>query len=210
VGAHYDHIGYRDLETEEGGPNNGADDNGSGTVLLMEMARQFNFFVAQGGTGDRDRRSVLFAAFGAEEQGLLGSCHYVHQQPVVALAQTKAMMNFDMVGRLRNETLFISGGETSDAWNSLMANANEPELGLAISFSSCRGCTDHACFWQAGIPFTGFFTGFHDEYHAPGDDVELINFQGMVRIGDLAIRALNRLVVMPDSPTLSVSFSLAG
>ena len=79
---------------------NGADDNGSGTTLVLEMARQFRAFVDAGGTGSRDRRSVLFALFGAEEQGVLGSCAYVYGTPAVPLNRTVAMMNFDMVGRL--------------------------------------------------------------------------------------------------------------
>jgi Zn-dependent M28 family amino/carboxypeptidase len=206
VGAHYDHIGFRNLGSENYGPNNGADDNGSGTVLILEMGRLFQAYVEAGGMGGRDRRSVLFAAFGAEEQGLLGSCSYVHGTPTVPLGRTRAMMNFDMVGRLRGETVFLSGGETSNAWSSLVANSNEPELNLPLSESSCTGCTDHVCFWQAGIPFLGFFTGLHDEYHGPGDDVPLIDFPGMVRIGELALRVLSRLTVMPEGPVFKQAY----
>jgi len=203
VGAHYDHIGFRDLPDESLGPNNGADDNGSGTVLILEMARILRAYVDAGGMASRDRRSVLFAGFGAEEDGLLGSCSYVHGNPAVPLAQTKAMMNFDMVGRLRDETLFLSGGETSNVWGPLAGNSNQPDLAAPLSTSSCTGCTDHVCFWQAGIPFLGFFTGLHNEYHGPGDDVELINFSGMVQVGSMAIRALSRLLVMEEAPPLT-------
>jgi len=206
VGAHYDGIGFRNLDDEDHGPNNGADDNGSGTVLVLEMARALKNYVDAGGMGSRDRRSVLFAAFGAEEQGLLGSCSYVHGVPAVPLGQTRAMMNFDMVGRLRSNTVYISGAETSWVWNPLVTNSNESTLSLAISESSCTGCTDHACFWQAGIPFVGFFTGLHDEYHGPDDDVDLIDFSGMSRIGVLALRVLIRLVVMPEAPPLTGTY----
>ena len=210
VGAHYDHIGFRGLDDESQGPNNGADDNGSGTVMILEMARAFQAYVDAGGTASRDRRSVLFAAFGAEEQGLLGSCAYVYGEPAIPLTQIRAMMNFDMVGRLRENTVFLSGGETSPAWSPLVQNSNEPGLDLALSESSCTGCTDHACFWRAGIPFLGFFTGLHPEYHGPDDDTELIDFPGMVRIGELALRVLNRLVVMPESPPLTGTYPSAG
>jgi hypothetical protein len=210
VGAHYDHIGFRDLVDEGQGPNNGADDNASGTALILELARIFRGYLDAGGMGSRPRRSVLFAAFGAEEEGLLGSCTYVNGFPAVPLAKTRAMMNFDMVGRLRSNTLYLSGGETSWVWSPLVTNANEPILTLANSEASCTGCTDHACFWQANIPFVGFFTGLHDEYHRPGDDVELIDFSGMGRIGVLAMRILNRLVVMPEGPPLSGAYPPQG
>ena len=210
IGAHYDHIGYRGLSTEDQGPNNGADDNGSGTVLVLEMARVFRSYVDAGGMGSRSRRSVLFAAFGAEEQGLLGSCNYVHAAPAVPLDHTRAMMNFDMVGRLRENTIYISGDETSSRWQPLVSNSNQTELSLAIRTPSCTGCTDHVCFWQAGVPFVGFFTGLHDEYHRPEDDADLINYPGMVRVGDLALRVLSRLVVMAEPPALSGVFPASG
>lgn len=202
VGAHYDHIGFRNLPDETQGPNNGADDNGSGTVLILELARILQDYVDSGGMAARDRRSVLFAGFGSEEDGLLGSCSYVYENPAVPLAQTKAMMNFDMVGRLRNETVYLSGGETSDLWAPLTANSNFPALVAPLSTSSCTGCTDHVCFWREGIPFLGFFTGMHEEYHAPGDDVGTIDFPGMVQVGTVALRALSRLMVTEDPPVL--------
>ena len=202
VGAHYDHVGFRNLEDRSGGPNNGADDNGSGTVLVLEMARLLQAYVDAQGMAGTDRRSVLFMGFGAEEEGLLGSCHYVFEAPVVPLSQTRAMMNFDMVGRLRG-VLTVSGQETADDWTSLVANANAPDVPLVMRQTSSASGTDHACFWMAGVPWVGFFTDFHDEYHNQGDDVELINFPGMVGIGELAFRVLTRLLVMPESPAFT-------
>jgi hypothetical protein len=199
VGAHYDHVGFRNLDSEDGGPNNGADDNGSGTVLMLEMARMLQSYVDGGGMPDTPRRSVLFMGFGAEEEGLLGSCHYVFEAPVRPLTLTRAMMNFDMVGRLR-QVLVVSGQETSADWAPLVANANAPRLALFRPETSSSGGTDHACFWQAGIPWVGFFTDFHDEYHSPADDVELINFPGMIGIGELGFRILTRLLTMPEAP----------
>ncbi len=202
VGAHYDHVGVREVDGGLLSIHNGADDNGSGTVTILEMARVLQGYVDQGGMASRDRRSVLFAAFGAEELGLLGSCHYVREAPAVPLALTKAMMNFDMVGRLRSNTVYLSGFETSAGWAPLASNSNSPSL-LLSPRQSCTGCTDHACFWQAGIPFMGFFTGLHSEYHQPGDDVELINFQGMSQIGELGLRSLIRLMVAQETPPYS-------
>jgi hypothetical protein len=199
VGAHYDHVGVREVAEGVLAIHNGADDNGSGTVTILEIARLLQAYVNQAGTASRNRRSVLFAAFGGEEAGLLGSCHYVHEAPVVPLAMTRAMMNFDMVGRLRSNTVYLSGFETSPAWQPLASDANSPSLLISVR-QSCTGCTDHACFWQAGIPFIGFFTGFHDEYHQPEDDVEFIDFQGMSRIAELGLRALIRLMVVPETP----------
>lgn len=202
VGAHYDHLGVRDVGEGVTAVYNGADDNGSGTVTILEMARILERYVDEGGMASRPRRSVIFAAFGAEEVGLVGSCHYVHEAPAVPLQQTKAMLNFDMVGRLRDNTVFLSGFETSSAWQPLADNSNAPSL-LLSPRQSCTGCTDHACFWQVGIPFMGFFTGSHPEYHRPEDDVETINFQGLKQVGELALRSLIRLMVDPEAPPFS-------
>jgi hypothetical protein len=201
VGAHYDHIGFRGLPDGGAGPNNGADDNASGTALVLEMARLLRSWLDRGGMAGTDRRSVLFIGFGAEEEGLLGSCHYVFEAPAVPLSVTRAMLNFDMVGRLRDDVLVVSGRETAGAWPSLVENANAPGLVLVGPVHSSPTGTDHACFWQAGIPWLGFFTGYHDQYHTPLDDVALIDFPGLERIGDLGLRILARLMVMPRAPT---------
>ena len=200
IGAHYDHIGYRDLPDTTQGPNNGADDNASGTVLVLETARVLEDYIERDGMAGTDRRSVLFIAFGAEEEGLLGSCHYVFDAPAVPLERTVAMMNFDMVGRLRHDVLVVSGQETAAEWPPVLTDSNAPGLSLYRPEHSAPSGTDHACFWQAGIPWLGFFTDFHDEYHTPADDVELINFPGLERIGALSIRVLTRLMVVPQAP----------
>jgi hypothetical protein len=200
VGAHYDHVGFRGLESEIGGPKNGADDNASGTALVLEMARLLREYAADYGMADLPRRSVLFVGFGAEEEGLLGSCHYVFGAPAVPLGSTRAMLNFDMVGRLRAEGLLVSGQETASSWGSMVANANAPGLNTVRPLESGGWGTDHACFWQARIPWVGFFTGFHPEYHAQEDDTDLINFPGLSQIGELGLRILVRLMVAPDPP----------
>jgi hypothetical protein len=200
VGGHYDHIGYRNLPDESQGPNNGADDNASGTAMVLEMARVFSDASGRGGKAPSPRRSILFAFWGAEEEGLLGSCHYVYEAPKAPLGWTGALMNFDMVGRLRGDTLVVSGGETSPVWNALVLEANTPALTILRPQNSSPSGTDHSCFWQTGIPWVGFFTRLHPEYHTPLDDVELINLPGMVRVGELAMRILAQLVIMPRAP----------
>ena len=93
--------------------------------------------------------------------------------------------------------------------NPYQANANAPELPLVRPDQSPSSGTDHVCFWRAGIPWLGFFTGFHDEYHKPADDVELVDFSGIARIGELSLRILSRLMVMPVAPELVVCFPSA-
>jgi hypothetical protein len=207
VGAHYDHIGVREQPDGTMGINNGADDNASGTALVLEMARIFQAQVASGGIPTPDRRSVLFAAFGAEEQGLLGSCHYAMVSPAEPVALTRAMMNFDMVGRLRNDVLQVFGFESSDAWADMVENANHPDLTLSAP-PPCVACTDFACFRDRGVPYVWFFTGTHEQYHTPADDVSLINFPGLVEVGEVALRVLSRLTVMPEGPSSLLSGNL--
>ena len=197
VGAHYDHIGVREQEDGTMGINNGADDNASGTVLILEMARVFREYVASGAMPVEDRRSVLFAAFGAEEVGLLGSCHYASHAPAVPISMTRAMMNFDMVGRLRDRVLLVRGFETSGDWASMAINANHPNL-ILYDPPPCENCSDFACFRNEGVPYIWFFTGIHEQYHTPTDDVEWINFPGLAEIGEVSLRVLTRLAVMPE------------
>lgn len=202
VGAHYDHIGLE--ERPDGGVeiNNGADDNASGTALILEMARVFQGYVHSGGITTPDRRSVLFAAFGAEEEGLLGSCHFALESPPVPIESVRAMMNFDMVGRLRDEVLQVGGSENSGEWANMVVNANSPGL-ILFDLPPCPTCSDFACFRDRGVPYIWFFTGHHGQYHTPADDLGLINFPGLVQVGEVALRVLTRLVVMPKGPRVS-------
>ncbi len=200
VGAHYDHIGLREQDDGTMGINNGADDNGSGTVLMLEMARVFQAYVAAGGMPTPNRRSVLFAAFGAEEEGLLGSCHYAFQSPLAPSSTTRAMMNFDMVGRLRDEVLLVRGFESSNEWANMVVNANSPGL-ILFDPLPCDYCSDFACFRDQGVPYLFLSTGGHQQYHSPADDVELINFTGLREVGEVGLRVVIRLAVMPEAPT---------
>jgi len=180
LGAHYDHVGLGYFGST-GGPSaagkihNGADDNGSGTVSLMELAEWFS-------AGDhRPRRSLLFIAFTGEERGLLGSRHYV-AHPTVPLEDTVAMLNMDMVGRSKDGRLEMGGVGTAEGLQALVATANEKH-GLKITWDQ-QGVapTDSTSFFRKGLPVLFFFTGLHADYHKPTDDVALINFADMTRI----------------------------
>jgi len=199
VGAHYDHIGLREQPDGAVEINSGADDNASGTALLLEIARIYRAHVDDGGVPTPSRRSVVFVGFGAEEEGLLGSCHYAAHSPAEPIEATRAMMNLDMVGRLRNGVLHVRGLESSGAWANMVVNANDSDL-ILYAPPTCQACTDFACFRDRGVPHIGFFTGTHDQYHTPADDVELINFPGLVEVGNIALRVLSRLVVVPNGP----------
>ena len=180
LGAHYDHVGLGYFGSTGGAAaagkiHNGADDNGSGTVTLMELAEHF----ARG--ENRPRRSLLFIAFTGEERGLLGSRHYV-EHPTVPLADTVAMLNMDMVGRSRKGRMQMGGVGTAKGLKELVAKANESH-GLVMEWDP-QGVapTDSTSFFRKGLPVLFFFTGLHEDYHKPSDDVERINFDDMTRI----------------------------
>lgn len=200
VGAHYDHVGFHQVEPESVVVFNGADDNGSGTALLLEIARYLRHYLNAGVGQSLDRRSIMFVAFGAEEAGLLGSWHFIQNPPsTVERTDITAMVNLDMVGRLRSNRLYAFGAYTSDLWVPLLEENNVDGLELVVPTSVSRG-SDHYPFYEHHIPVLSFYTGTHDQYHQPEDDVDLINAEGMVRIGNLAIEVLLELLVREQPP----------
>lgn len=183
IGAHYDHLGLGGPESLAARPvgaiHHGADDNASGTSALLELARVMA--VA------RPRRSIVFIAFSAEELGLLGSAAYT-KNPVVPLASTVAMLNMDMVGRLRNDALTIGGVGTSPAWQPLLERLNSTANGNRFKMSFNQdgfGPSDHQSFYVRDVPVLFFFTGTHDDYHKPSDTSEKVNSAGATRIAAL-------------------------
>ncbi len=180
LGAHYDHVGLG-LFGSTGGPaaagkiHNGADDNGSGTIALMELAEWFS-------KGEnRPRRSLLFIAFTGEERGLLGSRYYV-DNPTVALADIVLMLNMDMVGRSREGRVQVGGVGTAKGLKDLVAAENKPH-DLNITWDpQGTAPSDSTSFFRKGLPVLFFFTGLHPDYHRPSDDIEKINFADMERI----------------------------
>jgi aminopeptidase YwaD len=189
IGAHYDHLGLGGPESLAANPeaqiHHGADDNASGTSALLELARTMSSDRA------KVKRSVIFMAFAAEEMGLLGSAAYT-KNPPVPLASTVAMLNMDMVGRLRNGSLFVGGVGTSPVWKPLLdkvnANVQGPEatgqrfqLGIG---QDGFGPSDHQSFYVKDIPVLFFFTGSHDDYHKPSDTAEKVNAEGTRQIAE--------------------------
>ena len=197
IGAHYDHLGRGGWGSLATGANveihNGADDNASGTAVLLEAARQLAT------DPNPRRRNVIFAAFTGEELGLYGSKRYV-QDPLAPLADTIAMLNLDMVGRLRQDRLTVYGVGTADEWPVWLSKAaTGPKLGI-VGEASGFGPSDHAPFYERGVPVLHFFTGFHAEYHRPPDDVELLNIPGMRRITTLLCEMVRQLDAAPKRP----------
>ncbi len=183
IGAHYDHLGLggRDsLEPESNEPHNGADDNASGTAALLQVARM----LLQ--RRDRLQRDVLFVAFSGEETGLLGSTQMTRQPPPGAAPEgLVAMLNMDMVGRLRNNRLSALGTESAEEWNDIIEPlCAELRLGCELGGSG-YGPSDQMPFYTAGVPVVHFFTGAHEDYHKPSDDAEAINAAGGLRIAEL-------------------------
>lgn len=193
IGAHYDHLGYGEvgsLMPEPGEIHHGADDNASGTAAIMELAR----LLAQ--NRDRLKRSVLVIAFSAEEEGLLGAAHFV-QNPTVPRENIVAMLNFDMVGRMTNNRVSVSGVGTAAEWESILKAANTDNLTLQLS-ASASGGSDHMPFMQRSIPVLFFFTGMHPDYHRSSDTWDKINHEGQAQIVALAERVVYETANRPE------------
>jgi aminopeptidase YwaD len=180
VGAHYDHLGV-----VGGALYPGADDNASGTAVVVGLARAF------AAAGPRER-TLVFALFGAEEIGLVGSGHYV-RQPAVPLAKTVAMLNFDMVGRLGDAAVNVSGAESGQGLRDLVAESGRA-LGTKVDLhDSPFGPSDHTRFYDGGAPVLFFHTGGHGDYHRPGDTADKLDAAGMARVAALGARLVERL-----------------
>ena len=189
IGAHYDHIGLGHYGTRnsstEGQVHHGADDNASGTAVLLELARRLS------GSEFKPARTIVFAAFSAEELGLFGSRHYVNHPPV-QLSSTKAMINLDMVGRLRDSRVTVFGTRTAEELSGVVKSAAR-ELGLEISESDGIGRSDHMSFYGKKIPALHFFTGVHSDYHGPGDTWDKLNLEGMAKISELVLATVRSI-----------------
>ncbi len=216
IGAHYDHLGFGgqgSLAINSKEIHHGADDNASGTAALIELAKYFS-------SVRKNKRTLIFIAFSGEEEGLLGSKFYVNN-PVAPLEKTIAMINMDMIGRLRENKLTVGGIGTASEWRTMIT----PQKFVPVSLEAMKpagamlnlqlsedgfGPSDHSSFYGKQIPVLFFFTGSHEDYHKPSDTSEKINFAGLQMVMNL----VKGLVVEIDStekrPTYTVAKSSGG
>jgi hypothetical protein len=180
LGAHYDHLGL-----VRGTLHPGADDNASGTAVVVALARSF------AALGPLDR-TLIFALFGAEEIGLVGSGHYV-RQPSVSIERTVAMLNFDMVGRLGQSPLTVAGVESGRGLRQVVTDAAAAQSTSVTLRDAPFGPSDHSRFYDAGAPVLFFHTGSHADYHRPGDTADKLDATGMARVALLGAHIAERL-----------------
>ena len=201
IGAHYDHLGrggQGSMRPHVNAIHYGADDNASGTTALIETARQL---VRQG----RPARSVVFVAFTVEEEGLLGSQHFVANPPI-PLDRIVAMLNMDMVGRVRNAVMYIGGAGTAEPFDDLLRRVDDAS---PLEFKNMGrggfGPSDHMSFALKKIPVLFFFSGMHPQYHTPADTPDRINYKGIAESVAAAHAIVNELATMPKSQYVATS-----
>jgi aminopeptidase YwaD len=228
IGAHYDHLGrggQGSLAANSKEIHHGADDNASGVSAMLELARQF-------AKEKKNKRTIIFIAFGGEEEGLLGSQFYVNN-PAFPLAKTVAMINMDMVGRLNENKLTIGGIGTASGWKNLIEAKNLQQINalslvkltnipeskelpintkinapFQLSLSEDGfGPSDHSSFYGKQIPVLFFFTGTHNDYHKPSDTAEKINYDGLLKITNFVGEIVKAIDANPTRPTYAVAKS---
>ncbi len=188
IGAHYDHLGMGgrySLAPDRHEPHLGADDNASGTASLLEIARAL--------TAQKEAllRDVLIVAFSAEESGVLGSSYFVRNAQVPSAAGVRAgdvvaMLNLDMVGRMRDNHLSVLGADSATEWPALVEPACRAARVDCTLSGDGYGPSDQLPFYSAGVPVLFFFTGAHADYHKPSDTVDRINAAGAAQSAQIA------------------------
>ena len=198
VGAHYDHLGYGGEGSGSLAPDlraihNGADDNASGSAGLLEAARLL--------AASPPARTVIFAAFSGEEEGLLGSQHLVQHLPV-AKERVVAMLNLDMVGRPKEgRGLTVGGTGTATEWPHLLEAVNANHHLTLTPSKGGFGASDHSSFYGADVPVLFFFTGAHEDYHRPSDDPATLDYRGMARVVQFATDVARAVADGPARPS---------
>lgn len=197
VGAHYDHCGLGDVPGAMGNRgeiHHGADDNASGTAVVVALARKI--------AAQPLPRSVVVILFDAEERGLLGSKHYC-QSPLVPLEQTIAMINCDMVGRSYEGYLFAGGVGSSPVWNDLLTKAVQSESALVKKVErddGALGPSDHDSFYRRDVPVLFFFTNCHRDYHQPRDVASKLQYKPMAAVARIVFHVVKSLAASKGRP----------
>jgi hypothetical protein len=197
VGAHYDHLGlggqFSLAPSQTGTVHPGADDNASGTAGVLELAHWFT-------QGPRHKRGILFLTFAGEELGLLGSAYYA-DHPELPLAKAVAMINMDMIGRLRNNKVYIGGTGSGTTLTPLVKElASHDGMDADISEKAGYGSSDHTSFTVKQVPVLFFFSGLHADYHKPSDTWDKIDAPAAVKLLDLVAEVMTRLADDPGRP----------
>jgi len=198
VGAHYDHVGYGNVNNSYGPTgyiHNGADDNASGVAGLLEIAE------AIGHLPGRPRRPILIAFWDGEEKGLLGSYHFLRVRPAaIASSSIVFSVNLDMIGRLRGERVEVYGARTAEGLRGTCLAANTgANLELVYDWEITDD-SDHYPFIAAKIPTVMFHTGLHDQYHRPSDDTHLVNYPGIEPVARLTLDFVTAIADDPQPP----------
>jgi hypothetical protein len=211
LGAHYDHLGlggFGSLDPDSTGKvHNGADDNASGVAGLIQVAARL--------AASPPLRTVVFIGFSGEELGLLGSAYYV-KQPIYPVANTLAMVNLDMVGRLRNGRLIVYGVQTAKQFPALLDSLNWYAGFDLKAQGDGYGPSDQSSFYAAKRPVLHLFTDLHEDYHRTTDDWQKVNLDGLKRVADFTLGLVTALanrrapltfvdVVPPTPPHASTS-----
>lgn len=201
IGAHYDHLGRGNFDSlapsQIGQIHPGADDNASGTAGVLELAR---LLAPQRG---QLKRSILFMNFAGEELGLLGSAEWV-KQPTKPLAKAVAMINMDMIGRIRDDKVYIGGVGTGSNFKAVLEQAQK-DSPFKIEYSAGGySSSDHTSFVTKQIPVLFFFSGLHSDYHKPSDTWDKINASSATRLLDMVENVALQLADAQDRPTFQI------
>ncbi len=197
IGGHYDHLGMGGGRSSRARGrieiHNGADDNATGTAAILELARRFKR------SDEKPGRRMVFVCFTAEEMGLLGAKHYC-ENPIFPLEKTAAMINFDMIGWLREERLTLYNWDTSRDFNAIFDAANKDFRFDLLKPTNRFGGSDHLPFNRRNVPNMFIHTGQNDVYHTPEDDFEAINCEGAVKVIDYSEVVISKIAEMENKP----------
>ncbi len=192
IGAHIDHLGWGDVGAIGGTEfiHHGADDNASGTAMVLELAKYY-------AESKSNRRTLVFQLYSGEELGLIGSTFFT-RNPTIPMASVAMMLNLDMVGYYSTGKLEISGVGSSPSWPALIEQVKTSVEVKVVE--AIRPDSDHWPFANQGVPVLFFHTGLHGRYHRESDVAEHIDYEGMVTVGNKAIKLIDLVDAMSEMP----------